>query len=169
MDLLHFEINKHYDDRFITHIRRWFTINHVTAHPGNEDIAGWNEMVQSDRMMGWYSTIQYGTIWRDTIWFDIMLRFKIRYDCTHPEVNHTAQGTKFTHPTVKHRLRVPGISCCARRRASTTTFPSRRRTTGTRSWGRNLRWDWSVNNPPRLSNVRLKTPAGTHTRLVCLL
>lgn len=61
-------------------------------------------------------------------------------------------------------LPVTGISCCARRRASTTTFPSQRRTTGTRSWGRNLRWDWSVNNPPWLSKVRLKTPAGSHTR-----
>lgn len=103
------------------------------------------------------SQIRYDKMKDDMIQYSLIcyfkIRFKIRYDCTHPRANHAAQDTKFTHPTVKHRLPVPGISCCARRRASTTTFPSQRRTTGTRSWGRNLRWDWSVNNPPWLSKA----------------
>lgn len=33
-----------------------------------------------------------------------------------------------------------GISCCARKKASTTTFPSQRRMMGMKNWDGNLRW-----------------------------
>lgn len=43
-------------------------------------------------------------------------------------------------------LLLPGISYCARRRGSTTMFPSQRRTMEMRNSGRNLRWGLCWNN-----------------------